>query len=226
LFLVPQFYELLHSPRAERLDKVPLIRLRSSMLARHKWRVKRVFDVLVASCGIVLTAPIMAAVALVIRLESGPGVLFRQQRVGKDGDLFTLLKFRSMRPATALESAERWSISGDARVGSVGRFLRKTSLDELPQLINVLRGDMSLVGPRPERPHFVERFGQQYDSYALRHRVRPGLTGWAAINGLRGDTSIEDRAFFDNAYIDNWSLWLDVKVILRTFTAVAGARGE
>ena len=118
-----------------------------------------------------------------------------------------------------------WSVGTDLRIGPVGRFIRRTSLDELPQLFNIVRGDMSLVGPRPERPFFVEQFTEEHDNYRLRHRVRPGLTGWAAVHGLRGDTSIEERAYFDNVYIDNWTLGLDIKIMARTVTSVLGGRG-
>jgi lipopolysaccharide/colanic/teichoic acid biosynthesis glycosyltransferase len=131
-----------------------------------------------------------------------------------------------MRPERPGDSAQRWSIAGADRLGPVGRFIRTTSLDELPQLFNILKGDMSLVGPRPERPHFVEQFSDRYDSYGLRDRVRPGLTGWAAVNGLRGDTSIEERAYFDNVYIDNWSLGLDLKILVLTALAVVRGTGS
>ena len=153
-------------------------------------------------------------------------MLFRQERVGRDGKLFTCLKFRSMKPASCNEAASTWSIANDARVGKVGQFLRRTSLDELPQLWNILLGDMTLVGPRPERPLFVERFSEEVPRYGQRHRVPSGLTGLAQVSGLRGDVPIADRARFDNYYIENWSLWLDVKVILRTFTEVLFARGR
>jgi lipopolysaccharide/colanic/teichoic acid biosynthesis glycosyltransferase len=136
-----------------------------------------------------------------------------------------LLKFRSLKPATDDESATRWNVSQDHRLGPVGRFLRKSSLDELPQLWNIVRGDMSLVGPRPERPHFVEQFEQHVPRYTARHRVPTGLTGWAQVHGLRGDTSIENRASFDNHYIQNWSLWGDIKILLRTVQQVVRARG-
>jgi lipopolysaccharide/colanic/teichoic acid biosynthesis glycosyltransferase len=180
----------------------------------------------VAAVGIVVLAPVLAACALAVRWELGADVLFRQERVGLDGQRFELLKFRSLRPETANESSTRWSIASDHRVGPVGRFLRRTSLDELPQLWNVLRGEMSLVGPRPERPHFVAAFEATYPQYPARHRVPSGLTGWAQVHGLRGDTSIADRARFDNFYIENWSLWLDLKILLRTFTSVLGGRGS
>src|SRR5664279_3701959 len=140
------------------------------------WRLKRLFDVAVASALLVLLAPVLALCALAVRLDSGPGVVFRQERVGLDGKPFMLLKFRSMRPTTEDESATRWSIALDDRLGPVGRLLRKTSLDELPQLWNVLRGQMSIVGPRPERPHFVEQFTNQFPAYLARHRVPSGLT--------------------------------------------------
>jgi lipopolysaccharide/colanic/teichoic acid biosynthesis glycosyltransferase len=130
-----------------------------------------------------------------------------------------------MRPASEAESATTWSIADDDRVSPLGRFIRATSIDELPQLWNILRGDMSVVGPRPERPHFVAEFDRLYPDYGARHRVPCGLTGWAQVNGLRGDTSIEDRARFDNYYVDNWSLWFDLTIILRTFSSVFAARG-
>jgi lipopolysaccharide/colanic/teichoic acid biosynthesis glycosyltransferase len=155
-----------------------------------------------------------------VRLETGPGVIFRQTRVGLRGETFTLFKFRSLRPSTHEESATTWSIDNDARLGPVGRFIRRTSLDELPQLVNVWRGDMSVVGPRPERPHFVQEFSRSQDRYADRHRVPTGMTGWAQVNDLRGDTSIGDRVRFDNYYIENWSLWGDVKIMFRTVRAV------
>jgi lipopolysaccharide/colanic/teichoic acid biosynthesis glycosyltransferase len=149
-------------------------------------------------------------------------VLFRQRRIGVDGRAFELLKFRSLLPENDHESQTRWSISADSRLTPFGRLLRASSLDELPQLWNILRGDMALVGPRPERPHFVAMFSDSVPGYTARHRVPVGLTGWAAVNGLRGDTSIDERARYDNFYIANWTLWLDVTIILRTIAAVVG----
>ena len=225
LFLVPPLHEMMHRQATERVRDVPVIRLRRSMLSVLPWRVKRAFDVVVSSLLLILVGPVLAVVACAVRWETRGAVLFRQVRVGRGGNPFTLLKFCSLRPATDDESSQLWSVSHDGRLGPVGRWIRKTSLDELPQLVNVLRGDMSLVGPRPERPFFVEQFSKEIMGYGLRHRVRPGLTGWAAVNGLRGDTSIEDRVHFDNAYIDNWSLWLDLKVLAQTVVAVLGRRG-
>ncbi|MGA5703657.1 exopolysaccharide biosynthesis polyprenyl glycosylphosphotransferase [Peterkaempfera bronchialis] len=192
--------------------------LRIGRPARHRpgWAAKRALDRTAAAVLLMLAAPLLAACALAVRLDDGPGVIFRQQRVGLDGRVFTLLKFRTLRPASAHESATRWTIAQDRRMGRVGRLLRRTSLDELPQLWNVLRGEMSLVGPRPERPYFALRFTQAHPGYADRHRVPAGITGLAQTHGLRGDTSIEDRARFDNHYIESWSLWQDVTILLRT----------
>lgn len=177
---------------------------------------KRTLDVAVSAVLLVLLSPVLLGCALWLRVAEGRGVVFRQERVGKDGRTFTLLKFRTVRPADALESATRWSVADDRRMSRFCRFLRRSSLDELLQLWNVFRGDMSLVGPRPERPYFVMKFGETHPGYGERHRFPTGITGLAQINGLRGDTSIEDRCRFDNAYIDQWSLWRDITILLRT----------
>jgi lipopolysaccharide/colanic/teichoic acid biosynthesis glycosyltransferase len=169
-------------------------------------------------------SPILAVCTLASRWETGC-VLYRQTRVGLDGEPFSLLKFCSLRPAEN-EDTTRWNIGEDERLGPVGKFMRRTSMDELPQLWNVLRGDMSLVGPRPERPYFVDEFTRQFPWYMARHRVPVGLTGWAQVHGLRGDTSISDRARFDNFYIENWSLWGDIKIMLRTAAQVVRAAGR
>ncbi|MGW0754641.1 exopolysaccharide biosynthesis polyprenyl glycosylphosphotransferase [Streptomyces sp. NPDC002587] len=180
----------------------------------ERW-VKRGLDALLALLALVVAAPVMAACALAVRVWDGPGVIFRQERVGLYGRPFTLLKFRTLR-ADEHESATRWTVVGDRGMSPVGSFLRKSSLDELPQLWNVVRGDMSLVGPRPERPFFVAKFSTVHPGYEARHRMPVGITGLAQINGLRGDTSIEDRARFDNHYIDTWSLWQDLWILART----------
>ncbi|MFH9013940.1 sugar transferase [Streptomyces sp. NPDC017943] len=187
---------------------------------------KRALDVVVSGTLLLLVSPLLLVCAAVLRLTGGPGVVFRQERIGKDGRPFTLLKFRTHRPVDEHESATRWSVANDRQMPWFCRFLRRTSLDELLQLWNVLRGDMSLVGPRPERPYFVAQFGQTYPGYAARHRVRVGVTGLAQVHGLRGDTSIEDRARFDNAYIDDWSLWRDVCILLRTAAALVRPTGS
>jgi exopolysaccharide biosynthesis polyprenyl glycosylphosphotransferase len=211
---------------ADHIGSIPIMRIRNPNLHCPARLIKRGFDSIVAATALIVLLPVLVGAALAVRIEGGPGVIFRQVRVGRDGKHFELLKFRSMRPAHDLESQTQWCVATDNRVGPVGRFLRCTSIDELPQLWNILRGDMTLVGPRPERPHFVEQFSTQFDRYAHRHRVQVGLTGFAQVSGLRGDTSIADRARYDNFYIENWSLWLDIKIIIRTFREVLFYRGR
>ncbi|MCX5228331.1 exopolysaccharide biosynthesis polyprenyl glycosylphosphotransferase [Streptomyces sp. NPDC006553] len=187
---------------------------------------KRALDIVLAAPALAFALPVLLLCALAVRLADGPGVLFRQERVGQHGRHFTLLKFRTLRPSDDTESATRWNVAGDRRMSAAGSFLRKSSLDELPQLWNVLRGDMSLVGPRPERPYFVTQFSKIHAGYAARHRMPVGLTGLAQVHGLRGDTSIEDRCRFDNHYIDHWSLWQDVCILLRTAAGLVRPTGS
>lgn len=227
IFVLPRLFEVHHvSTDMDYIWGVPLTRLRRGAYRASTWRVKRLLDATASGIALLLLAPVFAVIALAVRIEGGPGVLFKQVRVGVDGSHFELLKFRSLRPVDETESATNWNISHDHRLGPVGRLLRKSSLDELPQLLNILRGDMSIVGPRPERPHFVDQFRQTYPRYWARHRVPCGLTGWAQVHGLRGDTSIADRARFDNYYVENWSIWLDVKIIIRTLGAVFTRAGS
>jgi exopolysaccharide biosynthesis polyprenyl glycosylphosphotransferase len=214
---VPRFFELRLPRERARTDDlwgIPLTRLTSAGPRVIERRMKRLLDVVAASAGVIVAAPVLAAAALAVRMSSPGPILFRQLRVGQGGRTFDLLKFRSMMVNDDSDTA--WSVADDDRVTRVGRFLRRTSLDEMPQLLNVLRGDMSLVGPRPERPHFVQQFSAAIPGYRDRLRVPAGLTGWAQVHGLRGDTSIVDRVRFDNAYIENWSLWLDVVILART----------
>lgn len=205
---------------ADHIGSIPIMRIRNPNLRGPARHMKRAFDIASSGAALVVLSPVLAMAALAVRVEGGPGVIFRQTRVGRDGRQFELLKFRSMRPVDETESQTTWNVAGDDRVGPVGKFLRHTSIDELPQLWNIFRGDMTVVGPRPERPHFVEQFSTQFDRYAHRHRVQVGLTGFAQVSGLKGDTSIADRCRYDNFYIENWSLWLDIKIIIRTFRAV------
>ncbi len=176
---------------------------------------KRTLDIAGALVGLLLVLPILLIAAIAVRVEGGPGVIFRQTRVGHHGRHFTLYKLRSLKPETG-EGDVKWNIDHDSRLGRVGKFIRATAIDELPQLLNVLVGDMSLVGPRPERPHFVNEFSATIPGYAARHRVPVGLTGLAVVKGLRGDTSIADRAAVDNDYADNWSVAMDLAIIVRT----------
>jgi exopolysaccharide biosynthesis polyprenyl glycosylphosphotransferase len=214
---IPRFFELRVPREHARTDDIwgiPLTRL-SVAGARMPERVaKRALDVAFASVSVLLFSPILAMIAIAVRASSKGPILFRQERVGQGGTIFELLKFRSMRVND--DSDIEWSVANDGRVTRVGRFLRRTSLDEVPQLFNILRGDMSLVGPRPERPYFVQKFAEEIPRYLDRLRVPAGLTGWAQVHGLRGDTSILERVRFDNAYIENWSLWLDLVIVART----------
>ncbi|MEV3926842.1 sugar transferase [Actinomadura coerulea] len=206
--------------RREYLAGLPCARVEWGLRTPAARRAKRVLDVVVASLVLLFALPVLAACAVAVRAEGGPGVLFRQRRIGLGGGEFVLLKFRTLKPADEREADTRWTVKDDERMGRVGRFLRATSLDELPQLWNVIRGDMSLVGPRPERPHFVEQFSRTCPGYAARHRVPAGMTGWAQIHGFRGDTSIELRARLDNHYIDHWSFTGDLKILLLTARAM------
>jgi len=199
---------------------VPLWTLKENPFQGWMGIVKRIFDVVVSVLLIILTLPLMAVISLAIKLNSRGPLLFRQRRVGLDGGEFNCLKFRSMAVDAEAKTGPVWAKPGDTRVTAVGRILRRWSLDELPQLFNVLRGDMSLVGPRPERPEFVRQFEEKIDGYQERHRVRSGLTGWAQVNGLRGDTPIEARTEYDRYYVENWSLWFDLKILFLTVRAV------
>jgi exopolysaccharide biosynthesis polyprenyl glycosylphosphotransferase len=215
VFVVPRLFELAVTG-AELVHGVPLVRMPAGRSSLGRL-AKRVVDVFGAGVGLLLLSPVLLLCALLVRLESRAArVIFRQERIGQHDRPFTIMKFRSLTPSSDRESQVRWNINNDARVGRIGRLLRTSSLDELPQLLNVLRGDMSLVGPRPERPYFVEQFRRTHAGYADRHRMPVGITGWAQIHGLRGDTSIEERVRFDNYYIENWSLGLDLKIIART----------
>lgn len=221
IFFVPRLFELhFRSREMDAVWGIPLVRLRRPAFRRGARISKRLLDVTVSALALVLVAPVMALCALAVRVTSGAPVIFGQERVGLDGRTFRLVKFRSYAPVDVLDAQDRWSIAGDMCLTPVGRFLRRTSLDELPQLWNVLRGDMTLVGPRPERPLFVRQFTGVYPHYLARHRVPAGLTGWAQVHGLRGDTSIADRSAFDNYYIENYSVWNDVKILLRTAAAL------
>jgi exopolysaccharide biosynthesis polyprenyl glycosylphosphotransferase len=215
--VLPRLFALCpDGPGIDRLRSYPLMWLAGAPTRRPSWWVKRAIETVLAAAALAVVAPVIALCALAVLVESGRPAIFRQVRVGVNGRTFVLYKIRSVRPDAVDDSATRWSVAGDHRVGPVGRFLRRSSLDELPQLWNVVRGDMALIGPRPERPVFVAEFSALHDLYWARHRVPAGLTGLAQVHGLRGDTSIADRARYDNYYIANWSLWLDLKIIILT----------
>jgi Undecaprenyl-phosphate glucose phosphotransferase len=200
----------------EEFETLPIIHLRESPLYGWNRLLKRVFDIVVGAAALVGLSPMMLAIAVGIKLTSRGPVLYRQERMGLDGRRFSMLKFRSMVPDAEADTGPRWAVPDDPRRTGFGAFLRRASLDELPQLFNVLRGEMSLVGPRPERPSFVEDFRRRVPRYMLRHKVKAGITGWAQINGWRGNTSIEKRIEYDLYYIERWSLGFDIKILLQT----------
>lgn len=219
--LVPDMLDVLTSQvRVRDLEGIPFLRVKTIPLGAFGQVVKRLFDIVVAGSILIVLSPLIALIALAVRLTSPGPVLFRQQRVGLDGTEFAMLKFRSMVPgAEHFDAQAGLGIRNDPRRTPIGKVLRRFSLDELPQLWNVVRGDMSLVGPRPERTHIVREFGQIVPRYLDRHRVKTGVTGWAQVNGLRGDTSIEERIKYDLYYIENWSIAFDIRILLRTLRA-------
>ncbi len=210
--------------RLKEIGGLPFISVREEALSGVDRIVKRSFDLMATGLGLLLLSPALGLLALLVRLSSPGPIFYRQARVGRDGREFDMLKFRSMRLDAEAGSGPVWTTENDPRVTPVGKVLRRFSLDELPQLWNVLRGDMSLVGPRPERKVFVERFSQEMPRYFERHRVQSGLTGWAQVHGLRGNTSIEERTLYDLHYVENWTLILDIKILLMTIHHVL--RGE
>ena len=179
--------------------------------------IKRAMDIVGSLFGILITSPILLIVAVLVKLTSPGPVIFKQERIGMQGEPFYMYKFRSMQQQTEADERNGWTVKNDPRVTPIGKFIRKTSLDELPQLFNILMGDMSLVGPRPERPQFVDKFKEEIPRYMIKHQVRPGLTGWAQVNGYRGDTSIKKRIEYDLYYIENWTFGFDIKIIILTF---------
>ena len=216
---IPDYNSLIPSrPYTEDLMGLPVINIRYVPLTNTgNIIIKRIVDVCGAVCGMALTSPLMLLAALLIKLTSPGPVIFRQERVGLHNKPFYMYKFRTMERQVPGEEKKAWTVRNDPRVTPVGKFLRRTSLDELPQLFNILRGDMRLVGHRPERPLFVDKFKEEIPRYMVKHQVRPGLTGWAQVNGLRGDTSIRKRIEYDIYYIENWTVWFDLKIILMTF---------
>ena len=230
--LVPRLWESMNIRAAlEHIGGMPLFRLHTVKPKGWQFALKHAADRVVAALLVLVLSPLLVGITLAVKLSSPGPIFFRQRRIGRDGRPFDLLKFRSMRiaedpgpqgaPSVLLpEDTAPGGVEGADRRTPIGRLIRRTSIDELPQLFNVLRGEMSIVGPRPERPEFVELFERRIDRYDDRHRVKSGITGWAQVHGLRGKTSLSDRIEWDNYYIENWSLWLDVKILLMTATAV------
>jgi len=202
--------------RLEDLDGLPVININDVPLQGFNSALKRALDVAISAVALTLLAIPIGLLALLVRLTSRGPAFYRQERMGLDGKSFAIVKFRSMNDDAEGQTGPVWTVPGDTRVTSFGRFLRRSNLDELPQLWNVLRGDMSIVGPRPERPHFVEQFKHRIPQYMLRHKVKAGLTGWAQVNGWRGNTPLEKRIEYDLYYIENWSVRLDLKIMWLT----------
>lgn len=215
-YIIPFYNDMIPAnPVFENIGHSKLVNMRANRLEQLGWAVlKRGFDILVSGAGLLLLSPLMIIIAVGVKLSSPGPVFFRQERVGFNRRNFQMLKFRSMKVNDRSETA--WSKSGDSRRTKFGSFIRKTSLDELPQLINVFKGDMSLVGPRPELPYFVDKFKEEIPLYMVKHQVKPGITGWAQVNGYRGDTSIRKRIELDIWYIDNWSPFLDLRILFMT----------
>jgi Undecaprenyl-phosphate glucose phosphotransferase len=215
---IPDYNSLFPSnPYTEDLMGLPVINIRNVPLtSTGNWIAKRVFDIVFSVLAIIISSPVMLVAVTAVRL-SGPGpIIYKQERIGLHNKPFMMFKFRTMRVQEVSSEEKCWTTKDDPRVTKCGRWLRKTSIDELPQFFNILRGDMSVVGPRPERPQFVDKFKEEIPRYMVKHQVRPGLTGWAQINGYRGDTSIKRRIEYDIYYIENWTFGFDMKIIFLT----------
>ncbi len=215
---IPDYNNIIPTrPYTEDLMGMPVINIRYVPLSNTFYSlIKRVMDVIISLTGILITSPLMVCIAVIIKTTSKGPLIYKQERVGLHNKSFMMYKFRSMRVQEAGEEKKAWTTKNDPRVTAVGKFIRRTSIDELPQLFNILKGDMSVVGPRPERPFFVEKFKEEIPRYMIKHQVRPGLTGWAQVNGYRGDTSIKKRIEYDLFYIENWTLGFDIKIMFLT----------
>lgn len=216
---IPDYMKIIPTkPYTEDLLGLPVINIRYVPLNNtFNALVKRAMDIAGSIVGIIVTSPLMLLMCAIIKLTSPGPLIYKQERVGLHNQTFRMYKFRSMEVQPELEEKKAWTVKNDPRVTPIGKFMRHTSIDELPQLFNILKGNMSLVGPRPERPFFVEKFREEIPRYMVKHQVRPGLTGWAQVNGYRGDTSIRKRIEYDLYYIENWSIGLDIKIIFLTF---------
>ena len=218
--LVPDLTQAFRlNPSVEDFDGMPVVLVTESPEQGWNAVVKRTFDLACSGLGLLVVSPVLAVIALAVKLDSPGPVFYAQERVGMNGRRFRMYKFRSMR-VDADTHGPGWTVKDDPRRTALGSTLRRLSLDELPQLWNVFVGDMSLVGPRPEQPHFVEEFRGSIPRYMLRHHVKAGMTGWAQVNGLRGDTPLEDRIRFDLYYVQNWSLWFDLRILFLTVARV------
>ena len=216
--IVPDYYQYVSSNfNVELIDDIPLISVRNLPLdITFNRYIKRIFDVVFVIVVSIIISPLLILVAIGVKLTSPGPVIYKQERVGENGRVFMIYKFRSMTIENEYIDDQKWTQKNDPRVTNFGKFIRRTSIDELPQFYNILKGDMSLIGPRPERPYFVRKFRESVPKYMIKHHVRPGMAGWAQINGYRGNTSIVERIKYDIFYVENWSIWLDIKIFLRT----------
>ena len=216
---IPDYNKIIPTkPYTEDILGLPVVNIRYVPLSNtFNALVKRVIDIVGSICAIIVSSPVMLILCMLIKLTSPGPLIYKQERVGLHNKTFMMYKFRSMEMQPEAEEKKAWTVKNDPRVTGIGKFMRRTSLDELPQLFNILKGDMSLVGPRPERPFFVEKFREEIPRYMVKHQVRPGLTGWAQVNGYRGDTSIRKRIECDLYYIENWTIGFDVKIFILTF---------
>lgn len=216
---VPDYNDIIPTrPYTEDLLGLPVINIRHVPLTNTFNMVcKRAMDIIGSIIAIIIFSPVMLVTAILVKSTSRGPLIYRQERVGLHNQTFQMYKFRSMEVQSARSEKKAWTTRNDPRVTKVGKVIRRTSIDELPQLFNILKGDMSLVGPRPERPFFVEKFREEIPRYMVKHQIRPGLTGWAQVNGFRGDTSIKKRIEYDLYYIENWTLGLDIKILFLTF---------
>ena len=216
---VPDYNDIIPTrPYTEDLLGLPVVNIRHVPLTNSFNMIcKRAMDIVGAIVAIIIFSPVMLVTAVLVKTTSKGPLIYKQERVGLHNQTFQMYKFRSMEVQSAKSEKRAWTVRDDPRVTKVGRVIRKTSIDELPQLFNILKGDMSLVGPRPERPFFVEKFREEIPRYMVKHQVRPGLTGWAQVNGYRGDTSIKKRIEYDLYYIENWTMGLDIKILFLTF---------
>lgn len=217
--IIPSYYKYFPAkPYVEEIGGLPLINIRYTPLDNILNKaIKRGIDIVGSLLAIIIFSPVMLIIAILIKLTSKGPIIFKQERIGLNRKPFIMYKFRSMRQQDPEEEKKDWTVKNDPRKTQIGAFIRKTSIDELPQFFNVLKGDMSLIGPRPERPFYVEKFKDEIPKYMVKHQVRPGITGWAQVNGWRGDTSIKKRIECDIYYIENWSLTLDIKIVILTF---------
>ena len=215
--VVPGAYEFINlRGGVDELDGLPFVSLQNSPLYGWNKASKRLFDLFLGGLLLIVLSPLLLIIALLVKISSKGPVLYRQERVGMDGRPFHIIKFRTMRVNAERETGPVWAEADDPRRTAIGSFLRRSSLDELPQLFNVMKGEMSLVGPRPERPNFVKEFRRKIPSYMLRHKIKAGMTGWAQVNGWRGNTSLEKRIEHDLFYIQHWSIGFDLKILLMT----------